>query len=174
MVFVLTVRRNRRNRLTHSGNSSFRCESTWHQPNPARRLNMAMLTRVSQGRPGNYARSPSVRKCGSSNTVRPMILGRFNWENIPVLRQWSCSPMSGLCCCSPTSAPNPTATTSSWWISPTTCPSATTLWPLPPHQMRAGFDAGYALGRQADPWQEAPPNLGDYPEWGLKMMFENK
>ena len=43
-----------------------------------------------------------------------------------------------------------------------------------PEQMQAAFEAGLALGRQADPWEAAPPNLGDYPEWGLKMIFENK
>ena len=41
-------------------------------------------------------------------------------------------------------------------------------------QMQAAFDAGVTLGRQADPWQKAPPNLGDYPDWGLKMMYEKK
>jgi hypothetical protein len=41
-------------------------------------------------------------------------------------------------------------------------------------QMQAAFDAGNALGRQVDPWQKAPPNLGDYPEWGLKMMIDEK
>jgi predicted acylesterase/phospholipase RssA len=43
-----------------------------------------------------------------------------------------------------------------------------------PHQMQSAYDAGYTLGRQPDPWQGAPPNLGDYPEWGLRMMFEKK
>lgn len=39
-----------------------------------------------------------------------------------------------------------------------------------PQQMRAGFDAGYALGRQPDPWSTAPPFVKDLPEWALKLM----
>jgi predicted acylesterase/phospholipase RssA len=39
-----------------------------------------------------------------------------------------------------------------------------------PRQMRAAFDAGYALGRQENPWQNLPPNLGDYPLWGIEFL----
>jgi hypothetical protein len=41
-----------------------------------------------------------------------------------------------------------------------------------PTQMRAAFDAGKALGVQADPWQKAPTNSGDIPPWALKAMTE--
>ena len=36
-----------------------------------------------------------------------------------------------------------------------------------PVQMRAAFDAGHALGVQADPWQNTPTNSGDIPTWAL-------
>lgn len=34
-----------------------------------------------------------------------------------------------------------------------------------PQQMRAGFDAGYALGKQEHPWKSAPPHTQDFPDW---------
>ena len=34
-----------------------------------------------------------------------------------------------------------------------------------PNQMRAAYDAGLDLGRQADPWKTTPPNSGDLPDW---------
>jgi hypothetical protein len=39
-----------------------------------------------------------------------------------------------------------------------------------PEQMRAGFDAGYALGKKPDPWSTVPPNLGDFPPWALNAL----
>lgn len=39
-----------------------------------------------------------------------------------------------------------------------------------PTQMRAAFDAGRALGMQADPWITAPPDSGDIPTWALESM----
>ena len=35
-----------------------------------------------------------------------------------------------------------------------------------PEQMQAAFDAGVALGRQADPWQAAPPTWATTPNGG--------
>jgi Patatin-like phospholipase len=40
-----------------------------------------------------------------------------------------------------------------------------------PVQMRAAFDAGRALGAQANPWQNTPTNSGDIPSWALKEMM---
>lgn len=37
-------------------------------------------------------------------------------------------------------------------------------------QMRAGFEAGYELGKQPNPWSNQPPLLGDIPEWGLELI----
>ena len=34
----------------------------------------------------------------------------------------------------------------------------------------AGFDSGYALGKQADPWREFPPTFGDFPPWALEIL----
>lgn len=34
-----------------------------------------------------------------------------------------------------------------------------------PAQMRAGFDAGYELGKSDHPWTEKPRGLSEYPEW---------
>jgi hypothetical protein len=34
-----------------------------------------------------------------------------------------------------------------------------------PDQMRAAYDAGLDLGRQADPWKTTPPHSGDLPDW---------
>ncbi len=34
-----------------------------------------------------------------------------------------------------------------------------------PNQMRAAYDAGLDLGRQADPWKTTPPPSGDLPDW---------
>ena len=34
-----------------------------------------------------------------------------------------------------------------------------------PNQMRAAYDAGLDLGRQADPWKTTPPHSGDLPDW---------
>jgi hypothetical protein len=37
-------------------------------------------------------------------------------------------------------------------------------------QMRATFDAGYAMAKQPNPWAHVPPDLGDYPPWALKAL----
>ena len=34
-----------------------------------------------------------------------------------------------------------------------------------PTQMRAAYDAGLDLGRQADPWKTTPPHSDDLPDW---------
>ncbi len=34
-----------------------------------------------------------------------------------------------------------------------------------PKQMRAAYDAGLDLGRQADPWKTTPPHSADLPDW---------
>jgi len=39
-----------------------------------------------------------------------------------------------------------------------------------PTEMRAAFDAGYALGLAADPWSSVPPNNGDVPAWALQKL----
>jgi hypothetical protein len=39
-----------------------------------------------------------------------------------------------------------------------------------PITMRAAFDAGYALGRQANPWMTVPPSAGDVPAWVLEQV----
>ncbi len=39
-----------------------------------------------------------------------------------------------------------------------------------PVQMRAAFDAGRAVGVQANPWQTTPINSGDIPPWALKQL----
>ena len=37
-------------------------------------------------------------------------------------------------------------------------------------QMRNGFDAGYRLAKEPEPWSEEPPDLGDLPEWILEVF----
>ncbi len=39
-------------------------------------------------------------------------------------------------------------------------------------QMQAGFDAGYRLGRQPNPWSNVPPLINDFPDWALDMIKE--
>ena len=39
-----------------------------------------------------------------------------------------------------------------------------------PEQMRAAFDAGYALGKQPDPWSTGPPLTDDLPKWAAEMI----
>ena len=39
-----------------------------------------------------------------------------------------------------------------------------------PKTMRAAFDAGRALGKQADPWLTLPPSSGDIPSWALDQI----
>ena len=39
-----------------------------------------------------------------------------------------------------------------------------------PEQMQAAFDAGYALGKQADPWSTLPPDSGDIPPWAWTLI----
>ena len=39
-----------------------------------------------------------------------------------------------------------------------------------PATMRAAFDAGYALGRQPNPWMTVPPSVGDVPMWVLEQV----
>jgi hypothetical protein len=40
-----------------------------------------------------------------------------------------------------------------------------------PVQMRAAFDAGRALGAQANPWHNAPTSSGDIPAWAFKELM---
>ena len=40
-------------------------------------------------------------------------------------------------------------------------------------QMRAGFQAGYELGRQPAPWSHEPPILGDLPQWMLDIVRQS-
>jgi hypothetical protein len=42
-----------------------------------------------------------------------------------------------------------------------------------PEQMRAAFDAGYALAQQPDPWASEPPNVGDIPAWAMDSIKAN-
>jgi predicted acylesterase/phospholipase RssA len=39
-------------------------------------------------------------------------------------------------------------------------------------EMQAAFDAGVSAANQELPWQTTPPNMGDYPEWELKLLFD--
>lgn len=39
-----------------------------------------------------------------------------------------------------------------------------------PVEMRAAFDAGYAMAMESDPWTHQPPNAGDIPPWALKGL----
>jgi predicted acylesterase/phospholipase RssA len=39
-------------------------------------------------------------------------------------------------------------------------------------QMRAGFDAGYKLAQQPNPWADEPPLIGDFPDWALDLIKE--
>jgi hypothetical protein len=39
-----------------------------------------------------------------------------------------------------------------------------------PATMRAAFDAGYALGQQANAWMNVPPSAGDVPAWVLDQI----
>jgi hypothetical protein len=39
-------------------------------------------------------------------------------------------------------------------------------------QMRAGFDAGYRLAKEPEPWSDVPPLIGDLPEWMLEVVRE--
>lgn len=41
-----------------------------------------------------------------------------------------------------------------------------------PKQMRAAFDAGRAMAKQADPWESAPSNVGDIPSWAMEAVKE--
>jgi hypothetical protein len=41
-----------------------------------------------------------------------------------------------------------------------------------PQQMRAGFDAGYRLGKDPGAWSDVPPLLGDMPEWMIDVVRE--
>ncbi len=41
-----------------------------------------------------------------------------------------------------------------------------------PDQMRAAFDAGYALALQPEPWSSVPTNLGDIPSWAWEALEE--
>ncbi len=34
----------------------------------------------------------------------------------------------------------------------------------------AGFESGYALGKQADPWRQFPPTFGDIPSWAFELL----
>lgn len=40
-----------------------------------------------------------------------------------------------------------------------------------PTQMRAAFDSGRTLGTEGNPWQHAPINSGDLPDWAIKEMM---
>jgi len=39
-----------------------------------------------------------------------------------------------------------------------------------PKQMRAAFDAGRIMAKQANPWENAPTNLGDLPSWAMDAI----
>ena len=39
-----------------------------------------------------------------------------------------------------------------------------------PKQMRAAFDAGRIMAKQANPWENAPTNLGDLPTWAMDAI----
>ena len=39
-----------------------------------------------------------------------------------------------------------------------------------PEQMRAAFDAGYALGKQPNPWKTQPPPSTDLPSWASQLI----
>jgi len=39
-----------------------------------------------------------------------------------------------------------------------------------PKQMRAAFDAGRTMAKQANPWKSSPPNLGDLPSWAMDAI----
>ena len=41
-----------------------------------------------------------------------------------------------------------------------------------PKQMRAAFDAGRTMAKQANPWKGAPTNLGDIPSWAMDAIKE--
>ena len=41
-----------------------------------------------------------------------------------------------------------------------------------PKQMRAAFEAGRAMAKQAAPWSSAPANVGDIPTWALEAIKE--
>ena len=41
-----------------------------------------------------------------------------------------------------------------------------------PKQMRAAFEAGRAMAKQADPWTDAPANVGDIPPWVMDAIKE--
>jgi predicted acylesterase/phospholipase RssA len=41
-----------------------------------------------------------------------------------------------------------------------------------PKQMRAAFDAGRAMAKQANPWTNAPPSSGDIPSWAMDAIKE--
>lgn len=41
-----------------------------------------------------------------------------------------------------------------------------------PEQMRAAFEAGRAMAKQADPWTDAPANVGDIPPWAMDAIKE--
>jgi len=41
-----------------------------------------------------------------------------------------------------------------------------------PKQMRAAFDAGRTMAKQANPWQSAPPSTGDIPSWAMDAIKE--
>lgn len=41
-----------------------------------------------------------------------------------------------------------------------------------PKQMRAAFDAGRAMAKQANPWKSAPPSTGDIPSWAMDAIKE--
>jgi len=39
-----------------------------------------------------------------------------------------------------------------------------------PKQMRAAFDAGRTMAKQANPWKNAPPSSGDIPSWAMDAI----
>ena len=41
-----------------------------------------------------------------------------------------------------------------------------------PKQMRAAFDAGRAMAKQANPWKNTPPSSGDIPSWAMDAIKE--
>ena len=41
-----------------------------------------------------------------------------------------------------------------------------------PKKMRAAFEAGRAMAKQVDPWEKAPTNFGDIPDWAMDAVKE--
>lgn len=42
-----------------------------------------------------------------------------------------------------------------------------------PDEMKAAFDAGVQAAEKENMWQTSPPNMGDYPNWELNLIFDD-